>query len=407
MKKKYLFFISLLILFVIGIVINHFKVDNVYEEENLNNSNNFNKGISMNLEQTAGAGDYKTVTQSEWPTSGYIFNSELSRCENGSTLSWDDTKKTVIMQGNVSDKCYVYFDKYMPPSNLAEYVVSKYTGVQGENDIYYHDSYLENGAGDNSYRYAGANPNNYVCFGSDASPCPEDNLYRIIGVINGKVKLIKSDFANSNLLGTDGDYKETFLTDNYKRKYAYYWNYKASNKSVNTWSTSLLNITNLNTNFLTNIGSEWADKIALTTWKVGGNIKANIFSTNLNVVYENEIINPIATNTKDYKTTYEAKIGLMYISDYGYASNQDNWTLFVNNSAIKNNNWIYQNFSEWTITRIADGAVSAFYLNSSGNVNYNNTGSDASHLIRPVFYLTDILEYNGGDGTVSNPIRIS
>ena len=28
----------------------------------------------MNLEQTAGAGDYKTVTQSTWPTDGYIFN---------------------------------------------------------------------------------------------------------------------------------------------------------------------------------------------------------------------------------------------------------------------------------------------------------------------------------------------
>lgn len=89
MKKKYLFFISLLILFVIGIVINHFKVDNVYEEENLNNSNNINKGISMNLEQTAGAGDYKLVTQSTWPLWGYALNNDLSKCENGSTIIWD------------------------------------------------------------------------------------------------------------------------------------------------------------------------------------------------------------------------------------------------------------------------------------------------------------------------------
>ena len=107
----------------------------------------------MNLEQTAGAGDYKTVTQSSWPTEGYKFNTELSRCENGSTLSWDDTKKAVIMQGNVSDKCYVYFDIFQP--TLAEYIKSQYTGIQGENGIYYHNSSLENGAGDNSYRYAG------------------------------------------------------------------------------------------------------------------------------------------------------------------------------------------------------------------------------------------------------------
>ena len=39
-----------------------------------------------------------------------IFNSELSKCENGGELSWDNEKKVVLMSGNVSDKCYVYFD---------------------------------------------------------------------------------------------------------------------------------------------------------------------------------------------------------------------------------------------------------------------------------------------------------
>lgn len=111
MKKKYLFFISLLILFVIGIVINHFKVDNVYEEENLNNSNNINKGISMNLEQTAGAGDYKLVTQSTWPLWGYALNNDLSKCENGSTIIWDDENNAVKINGRLTDKCYFYFDK--------------------------------------------------------------------------------------------------------------------------------------------------------------------------------------------------------------------------------------------------------------------------------------------------------
>ena len=38
---------------------------------------------------------------------------------------------------------------------LAEYVISQYTGTQGANNIYYHNSSLSNGAGDNSYRYAG------------------------------------------------------------------------------------------------------------------------------------------------------------------------------------------------------------------------------------------------------------
>ena len=71
-------------------------------------------------------------------------------------------------------------------------------------------SKFENGAGDNSYRYAGSSDTtyNFVCFGYDSTDgtCPTDNLYRIIGVFGDQVKLIKYDYANSNLLGTDGDY---------------------------------------------------------------------------------------------------------------------------------------------------------------------------------------------------------
>ena len=153
MNNKKILTIILIILFsFVAERINTNKTD-VYEEQNKSSIKKNKNALSMNLEQTAGAGDYKTVTQSSWPTEGYKFNTELSRCENGSTLSWDDTKKAVIMQGNVSDKCYVYFDIFQP--TLAEYIKSQYTGIQGENVIYYHNSSLENGAGDNSYRYAG------------------------------------------------------------------------------------------------------------------------------------------------------------------------------------------------------------------------------------------------------------
>ncbi len=66
--------------------------------------------LSMMLETEAGSGNYEMTTASSWPTDGYVFNSDLSKCENGSELSWDDTNKRVVMTGNVSDKCYVYFD---------------------------------------------------------------------------------------------------------------------------------------------------------------------------------------------------------------------------------------------------------------------------------------------------------
>lgn len=66
--------------------------------------------LSMMLETEAGSGNYELTTRESWPTEGYVFNSTLSKCENGGELSWDDENKRVLMSGNVSDKCYVYFD---------------------------------------------------------------------------------------------------------------------------------------------------------------------------------------------------------------------------------------------------------------------------------------------------------
>ena len=429
MKKEYriILYTSIFLLCVVASIILVVKKSNsVYEEESKPKVVKHKSMLSMNLEQTAGSGDYKTVTQSSWPTEGYKFNAELSKCENGSTLSWDDTKKAVIVSGNLSDKCYVYFDIYQP--TLAEYIKSQYTGTQGENNIYYHDSDLANGAGDNSYRYAGANPNNFVCFGTTESPCPTDNLYRIIGVfgenyhgVTGKqlVKLIKYDYMTTDELGTDGDYSQTYkewgMDSTYKGTYGdgerigvYYWNYKATGSATNTWSTSLLNKTNLNTNFINNIGTTWANKIATVTWKVGGNTWANIGTKTSSVAYTNEITNPVTTNTTDNATTYSAKIGLMYVSDYGFAASPDAWTLTMssyNNTTATNNNWMYMGLYEWTISRIADDSDGAFSVGSGGNVDdyYVNFYSG----VRASFNLESSVSYVSGSGSMSDPIVIN
>ena len=430
MKKKYriILYTSIFLLCVVASIILVVKKSNsVYEEESKPKVVKHKSMLSMNLEQTAGAGDYKTVTQSKWPTEGYKFNAELSRCENGSTLSWDDTKKAVIVSGNLSDKCYVYFDIYQP--TLAEYIKSQYTGTQGENNIYYHDSDLANGAGDNSYRYAGANPNNFVCFGTTESPCPTDNLYRIIGVfgenyhgVTGKqlVKLIKYDYMTTDELGTDGDYSQTYkewgMDSTYKGTYGdgerigvYYWNYKATGSATNTWSTSLLNKTNLNTNFINNIGTTWANKIATVTWKVGGNTWANIGTKTSSVAYTNEITNPVTTNTTDNATTYSAKIGLMYVSDYGFAASPDAWTLTMssyNNTTATNNNWMYMGLYEWTISRYADTSDRAFLVRGVGSVNSNYvSGYDFG--VRASFNLESSVSYVSGSGSMSDPIVIN
>ena len=82
-----------------------------YDNINNNEVKRYNDTISMMLETEVGSGNYEMTTASNWPTDGYAFNTILSKCENGGELSWDDTNKRVLMSGNVSDKCYVYFDK--------------------------------------------------------------------------------------------------------------------------------------------------------------------------------------------------------------------------------------------------------------------------------------------------------
>ena len=278
--------------------------------------------------------------------------------------------------------------------------------------LYHHDASLTNGAGDNSYRYAGASDqvNNYVCFGS-ATPCPTDNLYRIIGVFGDKVKLIKADYATSALLGGDGDFRGKYSDDtsNYKGNNlanvaVYNWN----KTGQNTWSLSNLNQTNLNQNFITNIGADWANKIAETTWKVGGNTDANIRKQPAKTAYENEINHPVTTNSQDNATELKAKIGLMYASDYGFAAAQSAWTANLNTyngEAIINVNWMYMGLSEWTISRDAGYAYGVLHVNGAGSLGSNYASSAFG--VRPVFSLTSSVNYVSGSGSAADPISIN
>ena len=380
MKKKYIIFsiVTLVLLVTLVTCFNYFKTSNNYVEDSVNNQTKIIKGISMNLEQTAGAGDYKTVTQSSWPTEGYKFNTELSRCENGSTLSWDDSKKVVVMNGNVSDKCYVYFDKVL---TLANYVISQYTGIQGENSLYYHDSNLANGVGDNSYRYAGASDsvNNYICLGSDAATCPDDNLFRIIGVFGAQTKVIRAKSV--------GNQK---------------WDTSSSNK----WSSSSLN-TYLNGTYLTSLGT-LKNKIATTTWKVGGGTPANISEVVPATAYKNEV------GSSASRTIVNKKIGLMYVTDYYYSASPSAWTLVGYNSSdttkdyrvAKTINWLYLGSYEWTISCHSGTSYSAFGV---GNLGYVSGYFDVStsSAVRPTFNLESSVKYVSGSGSMSDPVRVN
>ena len=298
-------------------------------------------------------------------------------------------------------------------------------GTKGDSSLtglYHHDANLTNGAEDNSYRFAGADPNNYVCFGSDDTTCQTENLYRIIGVIDGKVKLIHANGATTTMLGTDEGYVKTYkeaasnklelFQSFYKGKedFAKIGTYKWNKTYDNTWSTSTTNTTNLNTNYLTYLDSKntkWKTMIADTTWHVGGMNYNNGLATNAKTAYDYEV----GVN-KDANITVTSKIGLMYVSDYYYAASKDYWILPGYNSSgnnykkSTNDNWLYTGLSEWTISRNSDGSGDAFAVARDGTVRGVAVGHSNGSAARPTFNLSSSIKFTSGEGTAVNPIRI-
>ena len=552
MKKKILLISSILLTFILIIFVSLNNTNN----ENKNVLSNTNKDkqvinsnmITMMYETDAGTGIYEETKDTTWPESGYIFNENLSGCENGGELEYNSINKTVNLLSNKSDNCYIYFDKYdgvwidnvsisnvtgssvtldisatsengnittyyyslndseeyqetttnpitindlnklteykisiyavdstnarsniyevivttidesgpiinsvsvsdtttsgftltvdatsdigieryyyiiesediagTSTSNtytfdgleigttynivvfakdnnnnqsseyelvvetestllLAEYIKSLYS-APGVNDLYYHTSDLTDSAEDSSYRYSGANPNNYVCFGSDAATCPSDNLYRIIGVFDDEVKLIKNTSIGN-----------------------YLWSGSSSNES-NTWSNSTLNTNTLNGSYLAGLdNNSWSSMITTHTWKVGGMSYSNGTDTP-QIAYNYEV------GANSSSTTYPAKIGLMYVSDYGFAASNTYWsTLLYEYNSATSNNWLYLGSREWTISRTSDDSNSAFYM-YRGNVRNDDVYSN-SPAVRPVFYLSSLVNYVSGSGTQSDPFRI-
>ena len=282
----------------------------------------------------------------------------------------------------------VYITKNEKKLTVADICSSEQTlssciiAMDGKDDtLYHHTSTLTNGAGDNSYRYAGASDsvNNYICLGSDEATCPDANLFRIIGVFGDKTKVIRAKSV--------GNQK---------------WH---SSSLSNTWSSSSLNAY-LNGTYLTSLGT-LADKIATTTWKVGGGRYANIGGVVPATAYKYEVGSSAST------TTVDKKIGLMYVSDYFYSASPSAWTLVGYNSsdatkdyrAATSTNWLYLGSYEWTISRNSGYSDYAFFVSNYGSVNYGYV--DDLNGVRPSFNLLSSVKYVSGSGSMSDPVRVN
>ena len=292
-------------------------------------------------------------------------------------------------------------------------------------------------------RYYGASPNNYVYFNCDSYPSTNCELWRIIGVFDGKIKLIrnktidlyswdnknkstgaetaygKNDWTTARLMKllNPSTYYTTDANDNGKGQ-SLYWN------ATSGACYSGQNNATISCNFTsTGIKDTTRNMIAETTWNLGGWDTSEIFS---NEMYEKERGTTTVSNPSDgitRATTWTGKIALPYPSDYGFATDLSkcSQTLFNYDSstdsyACRSNDWMYSIITNsgrkygWLLTPDSGNAYYAFHVNLAGYVNYYNYFSyyvyDASG-VAPVLYLGSDQDIVAGDGLQSNPYQLA
>ena len=245
------------------------------------------------------------------------------------------------------------------------------------------------------YRYTGVDPNNYVSFNNE--------LWRIIGVfptedvsgkIENRVKIIR-DESIGNIPWDDSNY-------------------------VNDWSTSSLQ-TLLNSGdyynrtgefSTTGLTEEAKSMISDAKWYLGGTENHTSSSNGLTshfYTYERG-----TTVYSGNPTNWIGKVGLMYPSDYGYATSGGTTTKreaclakelvnWPSSSDCYNNDWLYDSSDvQWTITSYSGEDYFVFF--ASDNIRIDLTSSNFT--VRPVLYLSSDAQITGGVGTSSDPYTL-
>ena len=284
-------------------------------------------------------------------------------------------------------------------------------------------------------RYYGASPNNYIYFNcSDYSNQTSSTCetWRIIGVFDGKLKIMRNesigkyswDNKDTSTGAESADGKNDWTTARLMKLLNpsdYYINDNNDKDSEGNYlgyslyynSASGMCFTDEGVNYsacdFTSTGiknDETRNMIAETTYNLGGWNDTGVYP---NEIYEYERGTTVYTGRP---TTWTGKIALAYPSDYGYAAdlNQCKQTLAnYDNSTCTSNNWmkaiITDNGSNhgWLLTPDSSYSFGAWY--SHGNVGEYFTGAARGAV--PVLSLSSKLGIESGDGSSSNPYKLS
>ena len=287
---------------------------------------------------------------------------------------------------------------------------------------------------------------NYVMFNNEK--------WRIIGVFGNNVKIMKdlplTEDLTSNPVDTTGlndasanesqiytntmseQYLIKYVAYENQHKYGYFmYNYPGDSNyayNLNDWTHSglmyYLNENNTGSYYNT-IGASYKSLIDNTTyylgnvsiskdsnywWVVDGIAKEVYEQERGNVECASSVTNWTQNSNCNIwngnSATWTGKIGLLYPSDYGYASSSDKWSTnegayYYNGGSL--NNWMFNTDTEanWMISPASRDSNVAIAWNSHGLVAYFHVRHD--YAVRPVLNLISEAETVDGDGSFESP----
>ena len=280
-------------------------------------------------------------------------------------------------------------------------------------------------------RYYGASPKNYIYFNCETYPDTNCELWRIIGVFDGKLKLIRNEsignYSWDNKDGSTGatsaygkndwttarlmkllnpsDYYTTDSNDNNLGQSLYY--NSATGKCYSNQRNTTVDCDFTSTGIKKDITR---NMIAETTYYLGG---SNIISIYPNQIYEYERGTTVPSGNP---TTWTGKIALAYPSDYGYATDLNQCINkqigSYSDSTCTSNNWMKAIITNnggnkgWLLIPYSSSSYGAWIVDSSGNV-YNGYSAYYVYGVTLALYLSSKLGIESGDGTLGSPYKLS
>ena len=265
-------------------------------------------------------------------------------------------------------------------------------------------------------RYTGLKPNNYITFNNET--------WRIIGVFNvynvetNKYERLIKIVRGSSLGNYSWDTSKSSINSGYginEWSQADLMNelnndYLGTNTGTTTWFNGQNEQQTGSYDYSKNIKDEYVDKIATVRWNLGGLSNPTKPASSLYV--EERGTSHVSTITDDTERTdfYSDKIGLMYPSDYGYASSNAacrNTTSIVSNCRV--NNWLYAFGLYWTLSSLTtDGYTALSVYSTPQNLQYtfHSDNTSTACAVYPTLYLKQSVKITGGTGTSTNPYII-